>query len=152
MHLLQFHVFGHQRVIFQAKQLLQLQYASEELETLHAPAFKCTLGAQNFWRVLHKISVNGSCCTGIDRLNHRARVHVVQLLPSTDILSKPPKTFWTPKLHLEVGAYKVSSSSEAYCSCKSCLALKITLWWPKTWNWNRCIFDNFMSQTPRVHM
>ena len=152
MHLFQFHVFGHQRVIFKAKQLLQLQYASEELETLYAPASRCNLGVQKFLRGLDKISVDGSSCTIWTLALWFSLSIPVQQLPFTEISCKTLQKFWAPKLHLEVGACKVSSSSEAYCSCKSCLARKITLWWPKTWNWNRCMFDNFMLQAPRVHM
>jgi hypothetical protein len=51
-------------MISKAKQVLQLQYASEQLQTIHAPASECPLSAQKLWRILDQKLVNGSCCIG----------------------------------------------------------------------------------------
>ena len=50
------------------------------------------------------------------------------------MLSKISPNFWAPKIHIWAGACKVSTYSETYFSCRSCLTLETTLWHPKTWN------------------
>jgi hypothetical protein len=67
IHIFQYHVFSYQKVNSKVKQLLQLNYASEQFENVHAPTSRCTLGAQKSSSILDKFLVTGSYSMEMDK-------------------------------------------------------------------------------------
>ena len=73
------------------KQLLQLNYDSEQFKNVHAPTSRCTLGAQKVCSILDKFLVTG--IHGDGQVDYGVRVHPVQQFLFTDILSKILQNF-----------------------------------------------------------